>query len=79
MVSDGEFGKSILWNATSHERLAGVERGEVPADPGCSPTDDAAPFPEFSAEYAEVAGLDRPRTQRGRSARARSPTRGRAP
>ncbi|MGZ4201651.1 MAG: methionine synthase [Thermoleophilaceae bacterium] len=64
VVSDGEFGKPILWNAYINTRLAGVERGEVPADAGLPPTNDARLFPEFWAEYAGSQGFD-PADQRG--------------
>ena len=64
VVSDGEFGKPILWNAYINTRLAGVERGEVPAEAGLPPTNDARLFPEFWAEYAGSQGFD-PADQRG--------------
>ena len=60
IVSDGEFGKPILWNAYVNTRLAGVERDpSPPPGPVHPPTNDARLFPEFWAEYAASQGYDR--------------------
>jgi 5-methyltetrahydropteroyltriglutamate--homocysteine methyltransferase len=61
VVSDGEFGKQILWNAYVNARLLGVERDPTPPPEGLRhpPTHDARLFPEFWAEYAGTQGYDR--------------------
>jgi len=61
VVSDGEFGKQILWNAYVNARLHGVERDPTPAPPGPAhpPTHDARLFPEFWEEYGASQGYDR--------------------
>jgi 5-methyltetrahydropteroyltriglutamate--homocysteine methyltransferase len=64
VVSDGEFGKPILWNAYINERLAGVEREPTRASSELPPTTDARLFPEFWAEYAGSQGFD-PADQQG--------------
>jgi 5-methyltetrahydropteroyltriglutamate--homocysteine methyltransferase len=64
VVSDGEFGKPILWNAYINERLAGVERDGTAEASGLPPTNDARLFPEFWAEYAGSQGFD-PADQQG--------------
>jgi 5-methyltetrahydropteroyltriglutamate--homocysteine methyltransferase len=58
IVSDGEFGKPILWNAYVNERLAGVERDPSPPPVAFPPSNDARLFPEFWAEYAGSQGFD---------------------
>src|SRR5579864_1105109 len=40
IVSDGEFGKPILWNAYVNERLVGVERDPAPPPPVFPPSND---------------------------------------
>jgi len=64
VVSDGEFGKPILWNAYINGRLNGVEKDAAAAPSGLPPTNDARLFPEFWAEYAGSQGFD-PADQRG--------------
>jgi 5-methyltetrahydropteroyltriglutamate--homocysteine methyltransferase len=64
VVSDGEFGKPILWNAYINGRLAGVEKDPVAVPSGLPPTNDARLFPEFWAEYAGSQGFD-PADQQG--------------
>ena len=62
IVSDGEFGKPILWNAYINERLTGVEKEpKDPSQPSAPfpPANDARLFPEFWAEYAGTQGWDR--------------------
>ena len=58
VVSDGEFGKPILWNAYVNERLVGVVRDPSPPPPVFPPSNDARLFPEFWAEYAGSQGFD---------------------
>ena len=58
IVSDGEFGKPILWNAYVNERLVGVERDPSPPPPVFPPSNDARLFPEFWADYAGSQGFD---------------------
>jgi 5-methyltetrahydropteroyltriglutamate--homocysteine methyltransferase len=64
VVSDGEFGKPILWNAYINGRLDGVEKDPAAVPSGLPPTNDARLFPEFWAEYAGSQGFD-PADQRG--------------
>jgi 5-methyltetrahydropteroyltriglutamate--homocysteine methyltransferase len=64
VVSDGEFGKPILWNAYINGRLNGVEKDAAAVPSGLPPTNDARLFPEFWAEYAGSQGFD-PADQRG--------------
>jgi 5-methyltetrahydropteroyltriglutamate--homocysteine methyltransferase len=58
IVSDGEFGKAILWNAYLNERLVGVERTSAPPPAAFPQSNDARLFPEFWAEYAGSQGFD---------------------
>ena len=58
IVSDGEFGKRILWNGYINERLAGVERDASKPPAQFPVTHDARMFPEFWAEYANSQGFD---------------------
>jgi 5-methyltetrahydropteroyltriglutamate--homocysteine methyltransferase len=64
VVSDGEFGKPILWNAYINGRLDGVEKDPAVEPSGLPPTNDARLFPEFWAEYAGSQGFD-PADQQG--------------
>jgi 5-methyltetrahydropteroyltriglutamate--homocysteine methyltransferase len=58
IVSDGEFGKPILWNAYVNERLEGVERDPAAPPAVFPPANDARLFPEFWAEYGGSQGFD---------------------
>jgi 5-methyltetrahydropteroyltriglutamate--homocysteine methyltransferase len=58
IVSDGEFGKPILWNAYINERLAGVEKDPSAVPAPFPPSNDARLFPEFWADYASSQGFD---------------------
>jgi 5-methyltetrahydropteroyltriglutamate--homocysteine methyltransferase len=58
IVSDGEFGKQILWNAYINERLEGVEKDPAPPPAPFPPSNDARLFPEFWAGYAGSQGFD---------------------
>jgi 5-methyltetrahydropteroyltriglutamate--homocysteine methyltransferase len=58
IVSDGEYGKDLLWCSYVNERLDGLEHDPKESFSGTLQTNDARMFPEFWAEYGGTQALD---------------------